>query len=132
MSEAAITRAPARSPADPRPELVERDGRYVVTGSRCARCGYPMTVSPPRCAACFGGPMAPAEFGPRGIVFTATVLRIGVPGREPPYGLAYVDLDDGPRVLAHFDAGSPLPPGASVELCGWTEHGDLFVRAVKQ
>lgn len=39
-------------------------------------------------------------------MWSATVVRIPVAGRTPPYALAYVDLDDGPRVLAHVVAGN--------------------------
>lgn len=73
--------------------------------------------------------MEPAEFGPDGTVFSSTILHIPVPGREPPYGLAYVDLDDGPRLLAHLgDAVTEaLPPGTRVRLTGLTDHGDPLV-----
>jgi uncharacterized OB-fold protein len=51
---------------------------------------------------------------------------VPLPGRIPPYALAYVDLDDGPRVLAHLD-GEPrrLPAGARVGLSGLSVDGDL-------
>lgn len=77
--------------------------------------------------------MAPAHFGPAGVVFSATVLRIAVPGRTPPIALAYVDLDDGPRLLAHVDGPTdvPLAPGTRVELVGRTDDDDPLVRAVR-
>ncbi len=73
--------------------------------------------------------MAAATFGPKGTVFSSTVLRIPVPGRTPPFTLAYVDVDDGPRILAHVDgADEALVPGSQATLAGWTEHGDPVVR----
>jgi uncharacterized OB-fold protein len=62
-------------------------------------------------------------------VWSATVVRVPVPGRTPPYVLAYVDLDEGPRVLAHVagtDATAP-PIGSTVHVCGVGADGDLEV-----
>ena len=74
--------------------------------------------------------MGPATFGPKGTVFSSTVLRIPVPGRTPPFAMAYVDVDDGPRILAHVDGSDEaLVPGSEVVLSGWSEHGDPVVRS---
>ncbi|WP_448811349.1 OB-fold domain-containing protein [Agromyces bauzanensis] len=43
-----------------------------------------------------------------GVVYAATTIHVGMPGHEPPYTLAYVDVDvdvDGQRVLAPVDRG---------------------------
>jgi hypothetical protein len=58
------------------------------------------------------------------------VLHVAVDGRPVPHGLAYVDLDAGPRVLATV-AGAPdrLTAGERVHLIGATPHGDLLVEA---
>jgi uncharacterized protein len=98
---------------DPRPRVVAGEGGGRVAGRRCTACGEVCAFTWPACPAC-GGPVEPAEFGPLGTVWSATVVRIPVPGRTPPYGLAYVDLDEGPRVLAH--TGGPVPIGARVRL----------------
>ncbi len=136
---------PELGPADPRPRLMLVNGSVLATGGRCTACGYALAVVPPRCPVCGGATMEIATFGPGATVFTATILRIPVPGREPPYGLAYVDLDGGPRILVHVidsetgetgglrSAGDgrparPLVPGSRVRLVGWTEHGDPAVR----
>ena len=88
-----------------------------------------MAVFPPRCPVCGSSAMAAATFGQGGTVFSSTVLRIPVPGRTPPFTLAYVDVDDGPRVLAHVDGpDESLVPGSRVELAGWNEHGDPVVQ----
>jgi uncharacterized protein len=72
-----------------------------------------MLVHPPRCSRCFAAVEAD-RFGPTGTVWSSTVVRIAVPGRTPPYTLAYVDLDNGPRVLA--------------EVLGTTERVDVGTR----
>jgi uncharacterized OB-fold protein len=73
--------------------------------------------------------MAAGSFGPGGTVFSATVLRVPVPGRTPPYGLAYVDVDDGPRLLAHVRGhdDAALAPNDRVVLVGTTDQGDPLV-----
>jgi hypothetical protein len=49
--------------------------------------------------------------------------------RTPSWAIAYVDLDDGPRVLAQLDEPVALPPGTRVDLIG-EDHGDpVFRRA---
>jgi uncharacterized OB-fold protein len=100
----------------------------VVTlpASTCTECGYVVAGASPACAVC-GGATAPSAAGPRGTVWASTVVRIPVPGRTPPYGLAYVDLDAGPRVLAHTDGDAALPVGTVVELAPASDAGDLTV-----
>jgi len=73
--------------------------------------------------------MTPATFGPGATVFSSTVLRIPVSERTPPFTLAYVDMDDGPRILAHVHgAEEALVPHSRVVLAGWSEHGDPVVQ----
>ena len=97
-----------------------------VPGVRCVECGYPAAGERPRCPRCHGR-VAPAGFGPAGTVWSSTVVRIPVPGREPPYALAYVDLDDGPRVLAVTTGESRLPVGARVTVTSVDDEGMVHV-----
>ncbi|WP_396020825.1 OB-fold domain-containing protein [Arthrobacter sp. ISL-28] len=75
------------------------------------------------------GQLQAAEFGPGGAVWSSTVFRVPLDGRVPPWSLAYVDLDEGPRILAHV-AGSTgrLDVGRRVELVGESAEGDVVVR----
>jgi uncharacterized OB-fold protein len=116
---------------DPRPRLDRGPDGVLLAGVRCKACGYPSGFPRPRCPRC-RGPVEAAGFGPLGTVWSATVVRIPVPGREPPYGLAYVDLDQGPRILAHVadDGAVALAPGARVRLRGLTGNGDPEIEAV--
>ncbi len=84
----------------------------------------------PRCPDC-GGEVTAAEFGPDGTVWSATVVRIQIPGRTPPYALVYVDLDDGPRVLAHHDGPDAASIGARVRLLESAPEGDLRVEVLR-
>lgn len=84
-----------------------------------------------RCMRC-NGPLNEATFGPRGRIWSSTVVRVPVPGRTPPYALAYIDLDDGPRVLAHVVGAVDRPTvGAIVRVAGQTADGDLAVEVVR-
>ncbi|MEO6123493.1 MAG: OB-fold domain-containing protein [Ilumatobacteraceae bacterium] len=90
-----------------------------------------MLLEPPRCSNCFADDVVEATFGSEGTVWSSTVVRIPVPGRTPPYALAYVDIDDGPRVLAHVEGQSNrIAVGARVELAPTTEAGDLTVEVL--
>lgn len=117
---------------DPRPEIRRAaHGDWVVVGRRCRTCVEPTAYPWPRCPSC-SAEVEPADFGPRGTVWSSTVVRIAVPGHTPPYSLAYVDLEDGPRVLAHV-AGErePAPIGSRVRLCGASDEGDLQVEVIR-
>ena len=117
--------------SDPRPAVTSTG---LLEGGLCAACEMPLLYCPPLCPEC-GAQVRPASFGPDGTVWSSTVLRIRVSGRLPPAALAYVDIDGGPRLLAHLPDGSSeaLPPGARVRLIGRNDHGDPLVsEAFKQ
>ena len=117
-------------PADPRPKLTEEGERYLLLGGRCRSCGLASTYVPPICSCGQAGQVETCKFGPAGTVFSSTVLHIPVTERPPPTCLAYVDMDDGPRILAHvhLDTGLPPLPGDQVFLDGKNSLGDLVVK----
>lgn len=115
---------------DPRPRTrVGDDGLTCLVGWRCTECAHPLALAAPWCPRCHGE-LASDTFGPTGVVWSSTVLRVALPGRTPPYGLAYVDLADGPRVLGHYTADPMvrLPIRTAVELTKPTDLGDVAVR----
>lgn len=98
--------------ADPRPRLVEG----LVAGWRCGSCGHAVAQESPWCPNCSAAALAPATFGPGGTVWAGTVVHLPVGHWTPPFGLASVDLDDGPRILAHVTAPRVLAVGSRVRL----------------
>jgi uncharacterized OB-fold protein len=69
-------------------------------------------------------------FGPFGTVWAATIVRVQVGGYNPPRALAYVDLDDGPRLICEI-TGEPdvaLPVGSRVELTEPSAEGNPMAR----
>lgn len=116
---------------DPRPVSVPADGQHRLQAWRCRSCRLPLLWATPRCPGCGGGVEA-ATFGPGGTVWSSTVVRVPVPGRTPPYAMAYVDLDDGPRVLAHVAGPAQrVPVGTKVRLLAQGEQGDVTVEEVR-
>ncbi len=106
--------------ADSRPVL--DDG--AVLGVRCTSCRYPAAqASLPWCPVCYAE-VAPERFAATGAVWTSTVVAIPVGERRPPFGLAYLDLDDGPRVLVHLAEPAVVALGARLRITG-TDRGDL-------
>ncbi len=116
------------SPPDPRPTVVDEGGTARVVGQRCTECAYPLAYEALRCPVC-RGELAPAQFGPTGTVAASTVLRVRVPGRTPPYAIAYLDLDGGPRVLVHTPGDRALRPGTSARVVGATPLGDIAAQS---
>lgn len=120
---------PVAAVPDPRPALVAGLDGLLIAGWRCELCGHPLAYRAPWCPVCRGSLRA-ATFGPCGVVWAATVVRVPLPGRTPPYGVTYVDVDDGPRVLAHvMETGQRLRSGARVRFSAVSEDGDVLVRA---
>lgn len=105
---------------------------YVIAGTRCRLCGHPGPVVAPRCPRC-GGEVAEARFGPEGAVWATTTIHVPSGGRAAPYTLTYVDLDDGPRVLAHVKDGPTigLRVAERVRLCGLSDRGDPLVAVLR-
>ena len=114
--------------ADPRPVfdpgLDSGAGDDAVLGIRCTACRYPAAQRDiPWCPVCYH-PVEPARFSPAGSAWSSTVVAIPVGERRPPFGIAYLDLDDGPRVMVHLAEPVVLPLGARLRITG-TERGDL-------
>ena len=121
-ARAAVESAPV---ADPRPVVVEEDGCHLLAGGRCLPGGHALGRQLPRCPRC-RGEVAPARFGPDGVVWAVTVVHVPArEGDEVPYTLAYVDIDAGPRLLVRLDESlSPAQVGARVRLTGSSAAGD--------
>lgn len=114
---------------DPRPVVEQVDGEWMLRGWRCTACHHAVALPAPWCPLC-RATLDQTAFGPGGTVWSATVVRVPLPGRTPPYALAYIDLDGaGPRVIAHLaETESRLHAGDRALL---TEpvNGDLMITA---
>lgn len=72
----------------------------ALVGTRCVVCGK--YSCPPRIGHC-DRPMEPVDVAPRGRVESYSDVRIAPPELKPPYRIAYVRLDAGPRVVARLE-----------------------------
>ncbi|MEV7005099.1 OB-fold domain-containing protein [Streptosporangium sp. NPDC051022] len=97
---------------------------------RCSACSAPLPLVRRHCHHCGSRELGWRESAGRGTVYTYTVIR-----RHPhpyfrgrtPYVLAYVDLDEGPRMLAEIEADpGSVTIGHRVELA-WAEAGEINV-----
>lgn len=94
------------------------EGRLVL--QRCSDCGSVIWYPRAHCPSCSGARLELFEASGRGIVYSFTVIRRGGAGPYRdcmPYVLAYVELDEGPRLMTnlvdcHVDS---IEIGAAVE-----------------
>lgn len=110
--------------SDPRPEV----RGCQVLGSVCGSCGWASAWRRARCERCLGT-SAVESFGPGGIVWSSATVHLRVGHRSPPFTLAYVDLDHGPRVLVRIRPDVELKGGVRVRIIG-SDEGDIVVSPV--
>lgn len=72
-------------------EACARDELHIL---RCRSCR--LWIHPPRpaCRACGSGDIAPERVSGRGVVHSYTVTEKPVPGYEPPFTVALVELEE--------------------------------------
>lgn len=131
----AVENAPARpQPEFPEPDTepfweATRDGR--LTYQVCRRCGGIVFYPRGHCTHCTSLELDLRTSGGRGTIYTFTVIRQhGHPffrGRVP-YVVAFIDLDEGFRMLAEVAAPDPgqVAIGRRVEV-GWEDGGDVRI-----
>jgi len=83
---------------------VER--RLVV--QRCASCGEHQFYARPYCVRC-SGEVEWVDASGSGTIYSATTVHMQVKDDlEPPYDVAIVELDEGPRVISTLAAGEAV------------------------
>lgn len=76
-----------------------------LTAQRCRTCGTHQLYPRPFCLACEGTSLEWADCTGTGTIYSITTVRIPVADDlPPPYLLALVDLDEGPRLLTNIEA----------------------------
>lgn len=90
-------------------------GRLVV--QRCTSCGRHQLYPRPFCLACDSSDVVWTDARGTGRVYSMTTVHVPVVGwLEPPYVVALVELDEGPRLLTNL-VGEPCRIGDRVEVC---------------
>jgi uncharacterized OB-fold protein len=100
-----------------RPNLftTREDGTPVLLGSRdpaTGACFWPAEAMNPATR----GPVEPAEIAGDGAVVACTTVARGLPGFASPYGLACIQLDAGPSLIAQLEGATAAEAGARVAL----------------
>lgn len=111
--------------ADPTTEpfwLACLERRLVV--QRCKSCGHHQFYPRPFCLSCEATSLEWVEAKGSGTIYSLTTIRLPVTEElPPPYLLALVDLDEGPRLLTNIE-GETAAIGDRVHL-GWRARGEL-------
>ncbi|WFE34617.1 OB-fold domain-containing protein [Micromonospora sp. WMMD975] len=92
------------------PEVVApaHDGQPArLLGGECRECGTRTFPRRATCPRCLGQDVVALPLGPRGTLYAHTTVHVSAT-RPVPYTIGYVDLPEGPRVLAslHGDPAS--------------------------
>jgi uncharacterized OB-fold protein len=81
-----------------------RQHRLII--QRCADCGAYQFYPRPFCLQCQSDHVAWVDAGGTGEVYAITTVRMNVmPELPPPYQVAIVELDEGPRLLGGITDG---------------------------
>ena len=79
-----------------------RDGKLLI--KRCGSCGEPHYYPRALCPFCLSADTRWEETGGTGLIYSLSTMRRG---KDAPYTLAYVTLDEGPAVLTNIAADDP-------------------------
>lgn len=82
-----------------------RERRLII--QRCRTCGAHQFYPRPMCLACGGDGVDWVNARGTGTIHSMTTMRVQVtPELEPPYVVALVELDEGPRLLTNIVGGN--------------------------
>ena len=91
---------------------------------RCRDCGRFQFYARPFCITCESDALEWVESQGTGTVYSAVTVHLKVlPDIEPPFVVAVVELDEGPRMTANI-VGGDAPIGSRVHV-GWREREGL-------
>ena len=77
----------------------------------CNSCGKVYFPPRPFCPACGSRDVVVMKASGRGRLFSYVINHLPTPGFEPPFAIAVVELDEGPRLMSNI-VGCPQTPEA--------------------
>ncbi|HMN81660.1 MAG TPA: Zn-ribbon domain-containing OB-fold protein [Burkholderiaceae bacterium] len=84
-----------------------RAGRLLL--QRCEPCGRCYFPPRPFCPRCHGSEVTVVDATGRASLYSYVVSHLPAPGFEPPYVIAVVQLDEGPRMMTNLVGVEPDP-----------------------
>lgn len=125
MTEVVDAELPPIDPADPTmAPFWSGARRRELLLQRCSKCHVHQFYPRPLCLACEGTDLAWVVSGGLGTVYSVTLSQVQVlPELPPPYAVALIDLDEGPRLLSNVIEGD-CSIGARVRVV-WRERPPL-------
>jgi uncharacterized protein len=115
MSEVTMTQVPGRvleqkseqrrdDPTTMAYFAAAREGRLLL--QRCGTCGAHQFYPRPHCVRCGHRELSDVEASGKGVVYSLVRVHLHVvPGKQPPYFVGLVTLEEGPRIMANLDEG---------------------------
>jgi uncharacterized OB-fold protein len=84
----------------------------------CDACGHPIWYPRAWCPVCQGDAVTWTALSGRGTVYARTILHkaMGPWGRAAPFVIAYVELEEGPRVLTNVVTDDPFAVTVGTEV----------------
>jgi len=114
-------------------EFWRRTTEQVLAYQQCADCETIVFYPRRHCTGCLGSNLSWCESSGGGVIYSFSVVRQSYHPffrTRVPYAIAWVDLDEGPRILSNItgvtDPGAELSIGQRV-LVDWEIHEDLSV-----
>jgi uncharacterized OB-fold protein len=102
----------------------EAAGRRELIIQQCSACGHYQFYPRPFCLACQSDGVAWVVAAGTGTIYSQTTVHVQVaPGLTPPYVVAVVELDEGPRLTTNIVNGA-TQIGGRVRVA-WRERADL-------
>ncbi len=102
----------------------EAAGRRELVVQRCGSCGHHQFYPRPFCLACESPDVGWVRAAGTGTIYSMTTVHMQVaPEFEPPYVVAIVELDEGPRLMTNI-IGGPARIGDRVRVA-WRERAGL-------
>ncbi len=135
----------SQAPQRPLPNLAEMDtapfwkataqGKFMYP--KCANCGTVVWYPRAHCTGCLQGELQWHEASGAGTIYSFSIVRQSYHPffrTQVPYAVAYVDLEEGPRILTNVtgveDPTTQIHIGQAVTIT-WEVHEDLHIPLVQ-
>jgi uncharacterized protein len=81
-----------------------KEGKVQLIGSQCRKCNNSYFPSRDYCTECIGvSEMDLIKLGPKGVLYSYTMVHVAPPDFDPPYVVGYVDFPENVRVLGQIE-----------------------------